>query len=376
MTFASVCDTCAVKLFAEFGGQDSASGSCAVDDIDGVYQALKQYVEGAGIDCSLLGSKVCDGRVSIDHPDMQTSYDLNPAEDETTLELERHYILNREYEPISDVKKISVLSNVLGKICDANDESTASEIYSNDESIGISLKSMSLAGKRSMVEELHFNQYIYALHDDVDLSDGSLLFDDRPATDYANTITSDALETNIPLGCESAKILNVWMWIVHKLNESVQECKATRKTENYRPLDEAAALWESGLLFEMAEQLGPKFGHGNINEMIYLNRMIVDRLVAGRDIIAMNNNNCSEQDTLDLRIITKETISYMTAVLIQGMIDAVFGELIEDGMLSSANHSLITGFTGSSSEDRTKERTELFGFAVLPRIMTCGHESM
>lgn len=378
LTSASVCDTCAKKLSADFGEQNNASGNCAVDDINAVYQALKQYVEGAGVDCSLLGSKVCDGTVGIDFPaGMQTSYDLNPEEDETTVESERHFILNREYEPISDVKKISVLSSVLGNICNAADGSTAGEIYSNDESIGMSLKSMSLAGKRSMVDELLFNQFVYALHDDVDLSDGSLQFDERPATDYANTITSDALETNIPLGCESAKILNVWMWIAHKLNEAVQECKATEKTENYRPLDEAAALWESGLLFEMAEQLGPKFGHGNIDGMIYLNRMIVDRLVAGRDIISKNNNMCSEQDTLDLRIITRETISYMTAVLIQGMIDAVFGELIWDGMFSYLqNHLLIAKFTGSSSEERTKERAELFGFAVLPRIIACGHERM
>ena len=349
-----------------------------MDDIDAVYQALKQYVEGTGIDCSLLGSKVCDGTVSIYDPDMQTSYGLNPEEDETTVESERHFILNREYEPISDVKKISVLSTVLGNICNADEESTASEIYSNDESIGISLKSMSLAGKQSLIDELVFNQYVYALHDDVDLSDGSLQFDDRPATDYADTITGDALETNIPLGCESVKILNVWMWIVHKLNEAVQECKAAEKTENYRPLDEAAALWESGLLFEMAEQLGPKFGHGTISDMIYLNRMIVDRLVAGSNIISKNNNVCSERDALDLRIITKETISYMTAVLIQGMIDAVFGELLEYGMLSSAEilaHCQVR-IAGSSSEKITKERTELIGFAVLPRIRTCGHETM
>jgi len=86
---------------------------------------------------------------------------------------------------------------------------------------------------------------------------------------------------------------------------------------------QAAALWAGGLLYEMAEELGPKFGHSQDGGMTYLNRKIVDRLVKARDIISNTTNTCSAADVHDLRIIVRETISYMTAVLIQSLVDSM-----------------------------------------------------
>ena len=104
----------------------------------------------------------------------------------------------------------------MNSICSADNTDMARNSYSNDATSGLTLESMSLDAKYVMSDELQFNQYIYALHDGVDVTDGSLLFDGKPATEYANTITSDALDTNIILGCQSVKVLNVWMWIVHR----------------------------------------------------------------------------------------------------------------------------------------------------------------
>ena len=79
----------------------------------------------------------------------------------------------------------------------------------------------------------------------------------------------------------------------------------------------------------MAEELGPKFGHIEDGGMTYLNRKIVDRLKRAQNIISDNDNTCSAADVHDLRIIVRETISYMTAVLIQSLIDSmVIGERI------------------------------------------------
>ncbi len=75
---------------------------------------------------------------------------------------------------------------------------------------------MSLLAKYAMADELQLNQYIYALQDGVDITDGSLMFDNKPASEYANTITSDALDISPALGCQSMKVHNIWMWIVHK----------------------------------------------------------------------------------------------------------------------------------------------------------------
>lgn len=159
----------------------------------------------------------------------------------------------------------------------------------------------------------------------MDKTSGDLLFDGKPATEYANTISIDALDTSTILGCRAVKVLNIWMWVVHKLNDSVEACKGT-VTRNYGVLDEAAVLWESGLLFEMAENLGPKFGHTAIDGMTVLNREIVDRLNKAQGIIKASDNKCNSKQTHDLRIIVKETISYMTAVLLQSLLDDMLGE--------------------------------------------------
>ena len=77
----------------------------------------------------------------------------------------------------------------------------------------------------------------------------------------------------------------------------------------------------------MAEELGPKFGHAQEGGMTYLNRKIVNRFKNARDIIFNTDNTCSEADVHDLRIIVRETISYMTAVLVQSLIDSmIIGE--------------------------------------------------
>ena len=80
-------------------------------------------------------------------------------------------------------------------------------------------------------------------------------------------------------------------------------------------------------MYQMAEELGGSFGHTQVSGMTVLNRMIVDRLKKARDIVFDSQNTCTDMEVHDLRIIVKETVSYMTAVLIQGLIDSMLGEL-------------------------------------------------
>lgn len=52
------------------------------------------------------------------------------------------------------------------------------------------------------------------------------------------------------------------MWVIHKLNDSIEECKAGDSSQ-YESIDKAAAFWigsvsaddNGGLLYELAEQL-------------------------------------------------------------------------------------------------------------------------
>jgi hypothetical protein len=191
----------------------------------------------------------------------------------------------------------------------------------------MSIESMSLFAKYVMDDKLLFNQYVYAFFDNVDKTDGSFLFDGSPATDYADTIASDAFDAEVVnVGCMAVKLLHVWMWIVHKLYEALKQCDIDIP-ENYGAIDEAAALWEGGMLFDLTEELGPKFGQQRMNGMTYLNRQIIDRFKSAQAYFQDENNSCKSKNTMgELRIIVKETVSYMTAVLIQQLIDAMVGE--------------------------------------------------
>lgn len=77
----------------------------------------------------------------------------------------------------------------------------------------------------------------------------------------------------------------------------------------------------------MAEELGPRFSHGQDGGMTFLNRKIVDRFTEARAIASNGGTSCSNSDVHDLRRIVKETVSYMTAILIQSLIDSLLGEL-------------------------------------------------
>ena len=191
--------------------EGSIGGECQVLDVEAVYQSLNSYVQFMGIDCALLGSSVCNGTsTTTDSLGYENNDGYTPSPGDQTL-------FNEEYEPTVDVTSALSLSSVVSAICTADSTDVAKNAYSNDATAaGLTIESMSLDAKYVMLDELQFHQYIYALQDGVDVTDGSILFDSKPATEYANTITKDALDTNIRLGCQSVKVLNIWMWIVHK----------------------------------------------------------------------------------------------------------------------------------------------------------------
>ncbi len=161
------------------------------DGIDTVLSSLRKYVSLKEIDCSLLSSSLCD--------ETQTT-DVEQSPDTVTPNDSGHTLANGTYTPTSDVKDLASLSTVVHTICNAESSEIAIEAYSSDDSAGLTIQSMSINAKSAMSDELLFNQYIVALSDGVEKTDGSFLFDDKPATQYADTITSDALKTSVELG--------------------------------------------------------------------------------------------------------------------------------------------------------------------------------
>lgn len=63
-------------------------------------------------------------------------------------------------------------------------------------------------------------------------------------------------------------VLSMGMWVIHKLNDSIEECKAGDSSQ-YESIDKAAAFWigsvsaddNGGILYELAEQLGEHILH-------------------------------------------------------------------------------------------------------------------
>ena len=167
---------------------ESNLGTFPLDEfsVGEVLSALKQYVHVKGIDCSLLGSSICDYMSSVS---------------DGTIVIEPnnsgHTLADGEYTPITNVESISSLSSVLSAICSAESIDDAKSIFSNNNTAGLTIESMSLNAKS---DEILFNQYVSALSDGVDKIEGSFLFDGKPAVEYANTITMDAFDTSVALG--------------------------------------------------------------------------------------------------------------------------------------------------------------------------------
>eukprot|EP00804_Cyclotella_cryptica_P018112 CCRYP_005898-RB/>CCRYP_005898-RB protein AED:0.02 eAED:0.02 QI:1433/1/1/1/0.93/0.88/17/82/2547 len=323
------------------------------DGKEAVYSALKAFVDAKGIDCDLLGSSICAGITSSDADSVASPNDTGLT------------LANGEYTPFTDVTNLTAgLSSVTKKICNAQNAASAKNVYTDDETAGFTLQSLSLTAKDVMSNEVLFNQFVYAFFDEVDKTDGSLLFDGSPAVEYGNTIVSDAVDNNIALGCVSVKVLIMWMWVVHKLNQSIEECKAG-DPEKYGSIDEAAAVWignvsasdEGGLLYEMAEELGGYFSQKDGDYMTTLNSEIISRLNLAQTTFFVNNTRCKSDGNAVkvLRKLVNEIVSYMTAVIIQGLI-----------------HSML-------EENNAKDKAtfvELYYFAFLPHIARCGHDGL
>lgn len=127
----------------------------------------------------------------------------------------------------------------------------------------------------------------------------------------------------------------MWMWVVHKLNQSIEECKAG-DSDKYGSIDEAAAVWignpsvtdEGGFLYELAEQLGPYFSQKDGDYMATLNREIISRLNLAQATFFVDSTRCKTDgnSVKMLRKLVKEIIAYMTAVIIQGFIHSMLGK--------------------------------------------------
>ena len=123
----------------------------------------------------------------------------------------------------------------------------------------------------------------------------------------------------------------------------------------YSDSDEAAALSigdpleskiEGGLLFDFAEKLGTQFGQRKSDQKrSFLNKQIISRMVKAK-LIFTSKNLCEthKEAVSDLRIVVKEITSFMTVILVQGLIHSIFQE-IDPGGKENMSSSLLFHFS-------------------------------
>lgn len=192
------------------------------------------------------------------------------------------------------------------------------------------------------------------------------IFDDMPAEQYANTIVMDLFDINKPnLEAEAALVMNLWMAVVHELCEAARTCNLRTSEDNdsgARSLDRAAAFWigldqqhgdsETGsLLYNLAEQVGERFGQEGDDGETEVNRRIIDLMNDIKTNI-INTNMCAQGSTgyVEFRSLVNQIIRYMTVLLIQ---------------------QLICHLAESKDEPSDRAFISLYTLSFLPRVHTC-----
>lgn len=158
-------------------------------------------------------------------------------------------------------------------------------------------------------------------------------FDERPVTEYGNTLVLDLFALNVShIKAEASIILNVWIWCVHELYNLLRACEqkdVDSQSKMNAALDIAAALWigtdqsegdnnSGNLLYNLAEQISVHFNQDHSEAEV--NSAI---LTGFRDIqlnIAKGTCTSDASGYIKIRSIIKRLFGLMTVPLVQTLI--------------------------------------------------------
>ena len=214
-------------------------------------------------------------------------------------------------------------------IKESDDLDEKMKIYSDGQNTDMSLANLSLKAPETMAGDELYSIYTHAFnyigtekeHEDFDH------FDEKDTGVYANTIVNDLFdldEENIET--DAALVTNVWMTVVHHLEESLRQCRTGKSGE--ADLDKAAAYWigagqefgenEGGhMLYSLTEKAGARFGQDNMetevntNIIAYMNEIKADIFETG---------TCKDADGwLQMRFIVNKIVGQMNVPLVQNL---------------------------------------------------------
>ena len=187
-------------------------------------------------------------------------------------------------------------------------------------------------------------------------------FDDRPVSEYANTLVLDLLALNktavVP---EAVIVMNVWMYIVHQLYDVLRACAendVTSVPKMEAALDAAAALWigadqamgdndTGNLMYNLAENAGEKFDQDNGESRT--NVLVLDEFNTLEMGIAVGTCANDANGYLEMRTVVRKMIGHMTVPLVQNLIHHIQREP------SSTQSDFI----------------ELYALSIGPRVEAC-----
>ncbi len=207
-----------------------------------------------------------------------------------------------------------------------------SDIYDkNGKKVGTrSLLSFSTSAPLVMSQEPTYILFKYAL-DGLDQG----LFLGGPTGEYADSIVQKAFASpgNSLLPVEAARALNLWMYVVHELYQSVDNCrrKLLKDDDGVHSIDEVAAYYigdsqqtgsaeEGHSLYAYAEEIGEKFGQDKRGQTT-ANAKIISLLNDAKTEISYPGACTTSNDSYKrLRTIAHKIISQMTVPHIQQLI--------------------------------------------------------
>ncbi|KAG7374724.1 low iron-inducible periplasmic protein [Nitzschia inconspicua] len=227
-----------------------------------------------------------------------------------------------------------------------NGKNAITTSFSGDSEL-VSLSSLSTQASTFMAEDLMFSIFKYALYDDNDL-DGNT----GENFVYADEVVMEALTggNDSKLAAEASVILNVWMFITHKLYAAVDTCNNNVSPEAL--IDSAVALW-----------IGKDQGEGKFDQgwMLYSIGQSSAKFFGHPEGEAPVNSKLMNL-FIEAQTVAKECPSSLNApIVLRSMVHEIIRTLTKPLITSLLFHMI----------KNSKNMVELYAVAVVPQVAAC-----
>jgi hypothetical protein len=300
------------------------------DGVDSVYDAMMFVMTGMDVSCDDIGTfgerDVCDAAVV--RPVSDTPTNLGDGIYTTTTYVDDRAKIAVDLVEIQDALERGAIELAQAIYRDGEN----SNVY-DDDGIEVgkrSLQGFSTLGSLEMRQEPLFNIYRHSFQDE----NGQYLGAD--ARLYGDSIVNQSFAINDQaktLASEAMLVINLWMFLVHQLFETLDNCKnkVVADIDGVHSIDEAVAYWigdgqiagdgdRGHLFYALAERMGDKF-QMNVNGQSRTNLNILRLFNEAKIELSLADACSTNPDTYPrLREIVYRILSQMIIPLMQSLI--------------------------------------------------------